>query len=385
MKHIMRLLLLFITICSMTIFVNCSGKKQLEKGNYVEAVTKSIQKLRNSPSNENAASTLRDAYPMAVSYYKEQIENTLMSTQPYKWSTVITYMEVVNSMADDISRCPAAKKVIPSPFRYDTELNTAKSNAAEECYVVAIKELAKNDRLAAREAYYLFERANGFVYGYKDVQTMMPKAKELATLRVVLEKIPVGAGRLEVSAQFFQNNVEAYINQMFQSRLFYELYSPTQAEKMKLVPDQIIRIKFDDFVVGNVNFSQRKSTVVSKDSVKVGDYAKPDGTKVPVLNKVTADITSYKKEIISKGVVDLTIIDFKSNKVLLQEKIPGEFIWVTQWATYNGDERALTPADLATCKQRELQPPAPQDLFVEFTKPIYDQITSKISGFYSRY
>ena len=382
----LRATLFIVCIATLSLsLVQCSGKKALEKGNYAEAVYKSVQKLRKSPSNKKAASTLRQAYPMAVSYYKEQIEISLKSNDAFRWGNSVQYMETVNNMADEISRCPAAKKIVPSPFRYESELNTAKKNAAEECYVVGKREFDKETRESAREAYYLFVKADGYVLGYKDVGTLIPQAKEMATLKVVLEQIPVGAGRLQISADFFQNNIEAYLNNMFNSRMFIQLYLPRQAEKLKLVPDHIIRIQFDDFVVGNSKLTQKTVTVVSADSVKVGEYTKPDGSKVPVKNKVTAEYTTFRKEVISKGLVDVRVIEFATKKILMQDKMPGEFIWVSEWASFNGDERALSQQQLNMTKQREVQPPAPQDLFVEFTKPIYDQVTSRLSSFYSRY
>lgn len=213
----------------------------------------------------------------------------------------------------------------------------------------------------------------------------MPQARELGTLKVVLEQIPVGAGRLEISAQFFQNNVESYINDLFKKKLFVTLYLPLEAEKLKLVPNHIIRIQFDDFVVGKERIHERIMKLTSKDSVKVGTHTEKDGSTVIVYNKVTANYREFTKEIISEGLVDIKIIEFNSNKVLLQNKLPGKYTWVSNWSIYNGDERALTKEQLNLCKQREIRPPASQDLFVEFTKPIYDQISVKIKTFYSRY
>ncbi len=46
------------------------------------------------------------------------------------------------------------------------------------------------------------------------------------------------------------------------------------------------------------------------------------------------------------------------------------------------------PTDMpafSLCKQKETQPPGAQDLFLEFTRPIYDQLTSGIRGFYNNY
>ena len=50
-----------------------------------------------------------------------------------------------------------------------------------------------------------------------------------------------------------------------------------------------------------------------------------------------ADFTEFKKEVISKGLVDVKIIEFSTNKILLQDKMQGQFVWVTQWGTFNGD------------------------------------------------
>jgi hypothetical protein len=81
----------------------------------------------------------------------------------------------------------------------------------------------------------------------------------------------------------------------------------------------------------------------------------------------------------------LEIYDFRSNKTLLKEELPGEFTWVNEWASYNGDERALNKEELLLTQRREELPPAPQQLFIEFCKPIYDQFTSRVKRFYDKY
>ena len=48
------------------------------------------------------------------------------------------------------------------------------------------------------------------------------------------------------------------------------------------------------------------------------------------------------------------------------------------WVTYKGDERALTDEHKKMIRRKESPNPAPQFLFVEFTKPIYAKLTRKI-------
>ncbi|MEX2234615.1 MAG: hypothetical protein WD824_20785 [Cyclobacteriaceae bacterium] len=104
-----------------------------------------------------------------------------------------------------------------------------------------------------------------------------------------------------------------------------------------------------------------------------------------VYGTVKATLHHYTKTTTSKGTVSFRIIDAKTGALLSVEKMPGEFVWVSEWATFNGDERALSAAQLRLTTLKELPPPPPQDLFIEFTRPIYDQITMKIRDFYKGY
>jgi hypothetical protein len=123
---------------------------------------------------------------------------------------------------------------------------------------------------------------------------------------------------------------------------------------------------------------------MKKDSVKVGE-AKINGKNVPVYNTVTAKVTTVRKEVISRGLLSMIVLDGKSNGVLTHKKFSGEYTWYSSWARFNGDERALTDQQIALTKRKEQQPPAAQDLFLLFADPIYSQLTSGLQSFYRSY
>jgi hypothetical protein len=93
----------------------------------------------------------------------------------------------------------------------------------------------------------------------------------------------------------------------------------------------------------------------------------------------------YAKTVSSKGVVTMTILDAKTNAVLSVARIPGEYVWTSEWATFNGDERALNSQQLAITRNKEQAPPSQQELFQAFAEPIFLQITQKIRDFYKGY
>ena len=117
-----------------------------------------------------------------------------------------------------------------------------------------------------------------------------------------------------------------------------------------------------------------------------GDVQENNGpTTTKVYGTVKATMHVFNKTLTSRGLMDFKIIDAHTKRVLSQEKMPGEFVWYTEWGYFNGDERALDDYFIEITKYKEAAPPAPQDLFIAFTQPIYGQITHKIRNFYRNY
>lgn len=360
-----------------------SGKKAYEHGDYYGAVMKSITRLRQNPDHSKSISTLTDAYPLALEYFESQAQNEIASNSPFKWKNAIASYNTINQLYEQIRQCPACLRVIKNPKNYYNEIGPLKEKAAEESYNAGITALMKGTREDAKKAYFNFADAQSFVPGYKDVIDYLDKALNEATLRVVVEQIPLPS-RYNLSGGFFQDKVEEFLHSNYSEKNFIRFYTPAevQSEQMQDV-DQILRIQFDDFSVGNTALKEKEETL-TKDSVKVGEV-KMEGKVVPVYNTVKAKLTTTRKEVLSNGLLSMVVVDAKTSGVLAHQKFNGEYLWSNSWARFNGDERALTDQQLSLCRQKELQPPGPQDLFLEFTKPIYNQLIPALKGFYQNY
>lgn len=374
-------LLIFIAIITLT---GCaSGKKAYERGDYYEAVMLSVSRLRQNPDHTKSKEALKNSYPLAVEWLQTDANNQIASNSPSKWRNAIASYDKLNQMYEAIRQAPGALKVIRDPKSYYAEIGPLKEKAAEESYNAGIDALMKGTRDDARRAYFNFADAQSFVPGYKDVVEYLDKSKFEATLKVVVEQVAVPA-RYSLSGDFFQDKVEEYLHQNYPDRGFIKFYTPEEAKNVNLPKvDQYLRIQFDDFSVGNTTINEKEETV-KRDSVKVGE-AKIDGKTVPVYNTVSAKLITTRKEVVSRGLLSMIVVDGKSNGVLTHKKFNGEYSWVSTWGRFNGDERALTDQQLAMCKRREQQPPVTQDLFLEFTKPIYNQLIPALQGFYRNY
>lgn len=377
-KNYGRLFLLLVILSACT-----SGKKLYERGEYFEAVMTSVQKLRQNPDHKKSQEALKNAYPMALEYLQTDAKNQIESNSPNKWRNAIAAYDKINQMYESIQRSPKALKIIKAPKSFYAEIGPLKEKAAEESYNAGIEALMKGNREDAKKAYYNFADAQTFSPGYKDVVEYLDKSKDEATLKVIVQQVAVPT-RYSLSGNFFQDKVEEFLHQNYPDRGFIKFYTFEESQRIKLARiDQYLKIQFDDFSVGNTNVTERIETM-KKDSVKVGD-AKINGKTVPVYNTVTAKVTTVRKEVISRGLLSMIVLDGKSNGVLTHKKFSGEYVWFSSWARFNGDERALTDQQIALTKKRELQPPDAQDLFLLFADPIYGQLTSGLQSFYRSY
>ncbi len=375
----------YFTLALLTLMLACtSGKKALQRGNYEESVLKAINRLRSSPNNDKARETLRQGYPMTVSYHQDRITNLKNSGNPFFWESILDSYVRLNTIYQEIQRCPACLQEVRDAKSYQTEIADTKMLAASDRYQAGIGAFDRDhSRLSAKEAYLNFRRAFELVPNYKDTRQRMDEAYFHATLKVVLEQIPVHSRSLSLSNEFFQNKINEYVSSNRMNE-FVRFYTPQEAKTTKLDhPDHVIRLQFDDFVVGQVYLKENTETF-SRDSVVVGK-TEVDGAKRNVYGTVTAKYTVFRKTVSSRGLLDMQILDPNANRIVNQEKLPGEFVWVSEWASFKGDERALDKKQLELCNRREVPAPPPQDLFIEFCKPIYSQVTGSLSRYYRNY
>lgn len=384
MKRLKSYILL--PLLTLGLLVACNSSKSMyEKGNYYEAVMRSVEKLRKSPNNKNAREVLASAYPSAVNSFMDQIENNKHSNTGMRYTEEARIYGQLNGMYEHIQRSPAAKQVIDNPRKYYKALDRVKPLAAEEQYAAGAGLLEQGNRESAKQAYFHFLEADKFVPGYKDVGSLSEEAYHRAILHVVANLKPVQSRFYELSGEEFYRQVNNTLSQIEKNE-FIRFYSPEEADQNNLqYPDQVIEINFEDFVVGETH-TKEIIEKMERDSVKVGEIELAGGRKKDVLGSVKADVFINHMEIVSRGVVSMTISRTgPDNKDLLYQDFPGQFVWFHEWGHFNGDDRALTPEQIEVCNRRRIDPIPPQQMFVEFTKPIQQQLNNRLLSFYRNY
>jgi hypothetical protein len=380
MKKLYQILLFCIVVMVAT---SCStGNLAYQRGDYFKACQESIDRLRSNPKNSKSQNVLIKAYPLAQSTALREIENVRLANEQDQFEVQVFQYERLNQLANDIFKCPKANELIPQPVQYIAELSKARQMAANQAYESGIKALGFGTLDQARAAYQYFQNANRFANGYKDVQQKIIVARNMATIRVIVQK-PYLNDNYEYSADFFYNNLMNGLRQNSQNR-FIRYYTPEEAQRENLQnPHQFIILNFENFSIGDLNETSNTKELI-RDSVIVGQV-KVDGKSYNSYNTVKAKLTVLRREITSGGLLIVRIIDAQNKQELQRRDFTGTYTWETRWAKYKGDDRAMTDKQKELCTKEPEIPPTEQQLFIEYSKPIYGQAFSYIQSVYSRY
>lgn len=362
------------------IFIGCAtGKNAFDKGDYETALDRAVNRLQSNPSNKKAQEVLLDGYKVASQYHLKRIQQLSRSADLFRWESVYNEYAALNRYYNDIQRCPACLDLV-NPKAYLEEQEDAARQAAQIQVDLGKQALEQNTIESGRQAFGHFERALSFNRNIVGIDTLLTNARSMGTVRVLIEPIPVHSRNFELTNEYFANRLFEFLDGFSRDR-FVQFYSQADMEAYDLRPDHILSMEFDDFVLGQT-LIESKTKEIKRDSVVVGQYKDKDGVSHDVFGTVKADLTTYRKTLASTGILNFEIRDAYSNQMLIQRKLGGEDIWQYEWASFNGDERALTKDEIRMTKLKEIPPPSPQELFAAFIDRIYDQAFGQVRQLY---
>jgi len=361
------------------LIVGCTtGKNALQKGDYDAAVSKAVDRLKSSSQNKEAMQVLPQAFDLALQTHLRKIDEAKVSADALKWESILYRYQRINQLSDEVNGCPSCLSLVPNPPKYVKEFEDSKYKASEARYLLGERALRENNRQSAKTAYNHFLKAESLYPSLKGVKDKIEDAYWAAVLKVVVQPAIINGNTYKLSNDYFQQQIANYLAN-YRGNTFVRFYSEQEANKQKLRADQLVELHFDDFIVGQTYVKERVEKL-QKDSVVIGE-----NRRGKIYGTVKATYSIFEKQVSSSGLLNFAVVDLNTNKLLQNRKLPGTYVWVDTWASFRGDERALSNQQYALTRKREVMPPPPGNLFVEFTKPIYAQLVDNITAFYSRY
>ena len=355
-----------------------TGRKAYLKGDYLKSVTQSLNRLQQKPTDKTSKDILHFAYPELLKYEQTKINTFKTSSDPNRWEKVMESYTTLNGVYDHVQRTPAARKLVDAKS-FSKEYEESRRNAAEMSYQEGLKDKDSPNRDLLKRAYKQFQHTLQLRPDHPDAAKQRDLVHEKLMIYVVVQPIPMHSAALSLSNSFFEQQMMEYFRK-YAGNEFVRFYSASEKPEYA---DHYLVMRFDDFAVGQTIVYEKEAERTAQ--VVVGKTQVTKDSAANVYGTVKANVRLFDKKLSSGGLLDVKIVDAGNNAIVSQKKFSGTFVWEDHWGSFVGDERALTKEDKPYMNHRETMPPPPQQLFIEFTKPIYGQTTSFVDGFYKSF
>ena len=269
-----------------------TGHDHLNRSDYIEKINQIVYNLSCDPNDRQAAKRLLKTYSNALVEYQREIGRLQVESDSFKWSSTYDLMNEFNGLSNEILFNSTASRIICEPKVYTNELSDVKQKAVHELYEAGVQCLKNGTKAQAKEAYYYFIKSNQLSPAFKDVPQKIQEAKSKATINVVIEKVAAYA--------YYKNLFTVKFYQIFLNKLqsgfiydrFLNIYSYTDVQQRKIEPvDWYIRISF-------IDFENEKTTSF-------------DNSQFINMN----------------GVAEIKIFSTIDKEDILNNRIPGQYIW----------------------------------------------------------
>jgi tetratricopeptide (TPR) repeat protein len=366
-----------------------NSEKAYESQKFDDAVFYAIDALMKEPEFEKAIGALQMALPAAIRNNENKIKQLKESSSSFYGDvTVDECQEIVNrystliKMNDNLMNLPPikTKKGGPVTFEikdYNSDIRQAKDElaknkelAAEKHYQSGIDLLQLNELEKSKQAAKEFKKAMSFVPDYKDANDKYDQAKKLGIKRIAIIPFENKSGKEHYGAvgEIMTDKIIADLLNDKDAMEFLEIISRDQLE-------QVIR----EQNLGSSGFIDEKSAiqvgnVLGVHELLVGQINQIISNETPVTEKtytqkkeiwsrdgsyfVYANVIEYKKEATASISGSYKIIDAKTAKVIKGDSFKENYSFLSRWAQYTGDEKALGPEVPRTAEQT---PPIDED------------------------
>jgi hypothetical protein len=342
-----------LSFLSLLFFASCkTASKAYEQGDYANAVEIAVKKLQKDQADRDLKALLQQSYKFAVERHEDKIRILSNSSSDRKWEEMLSEYNSLQRLYNLVRQYPSANSTV-HPTDYSSFIETYRGKAADVHYEMGLKWLDEETKNGYREAYHEFSRALRFKPDDFEIKKQMQQAYEAALVRVVL--LPIDAynnnyyySNGSYQMRNFQDQIIRNLN--FQTNnSFVKFYSTLDARSSEFKPDEVLEMRMGRLSIGQP-IDQQHSRQVSKEVVTKEIVYKKDSV-VKEYTKVYATITTVKRTLVSEGDMFVTSRD-ERGRILWSDNFVGEHRWHTEFATYTGDERALSDNDKALINRR---------------------------------
>ena len=359
-----------------------TAEKLYQQGRYDEAVVLATKKLQKKPGDAKLIDVLQNAYRFAVEDHESRIRNHTNSNSDMRWEYIYQEYLQLQGLYESIRRSPSVFDIV-QPTDYSSYISTYKEEAGNARYEKGLELLDQNSKASSRQAYYEFQKALALKPGDLAIKQKIDESYANAVTNVTV--LPLTRYGYQYSSYNFDYNnfnydLLRYLNNNNKSQ-FVRYYQETRPGGQDIRTDYSVDMRFSDVNIGRYR-DQRSVREVSRQVVAKEIVIRKDSVIKEYIT-VKAKITTTTRTIQADGLLQATIRDY-NNRWIWSDTYRGDYGWTYSFATYTGDERALSDEDKKIINQREQWPPSNDEIIRIIMTDIQRKTECGISDYFNR-
>ena len=383
-----------------------TAKKYFNNGNYYQTVLYLSKSLQKKPANDKALELLELAYPMAINQHESRAAILREKTDKSKWPELVNEYEILNKLSNEIV---TLKSIIKIKIDYQLELaikdysyqlNESKPLAADYHYMKALDYKENQSKASQKEAAINFKLAIKYVPGYLNAQELYVESRESATITLLIRPFD---GKKNIASYIRDQMMIAQSNT---SKEFLRIVNRDQLESIlneqSLLQSGITENNYieigklsgaDHILSATIISSYRPvEKIIEKDIkqnkeivLETEEYVDSTGERKTkeIKGTVMAVVQHYKKSSATSLELSYQITDLNNNRIIYNGNIKGEENFFHEWASYDGDKRALNKKFNILIKRKDRFAPSKDEMLLKIGKTISIKLQRNVSGHYS--
>lgn len=380
----LKLYITIFTVLSLFTFSCKTAGKLYEKGNYNEAVELAAKKLQKDPDDPKLLDIIHNAYSFAVNDHESRIHNLSLSTNELKYESMYNEYLSLQRMYDAIYKVPSVLEIV-KPYDYSEYLVTYSRKASDIRYDRGITFMQRYTKKSYQDAYREFQLALRFDAGNRDATIKLNEAYEYAVTNVVILPMQQQGGYVYSSYSLGGNNSDDQLVRSLQynsGNEFVKFYSAWDARSQNVRVDQEVDLRIAAMDIGR-QYDNRTTRKVSKDIVVKETVYKPDSV-VKEYAKVNANIITTRRTMNSSIQLQVNVRN-TDGRWVWNDNVNAVHNWSTEFATFTGDERALTDADKLFVYRRHEFAPTETEIMRVLVESVNNDALYRIRNHFNRY
>lgn len=365
-----------------------SSKKQLQRGNYDNAIATAVKELRRNPDNEKQIEILERSYKVVTEQDNERIRYLKMEGRPQNYDEIyLIYKRMSDrqSMIRTVMPLSLGNRPVEIPYvDYMPEMVNAKRMSADYYYNHGLELMKTGIKNNYRQAFEEFIRAKEYVGDYEGIDEKILEAKSLGMSRVYvsfLNGTPIAFPRefeedlLTVDVQNLNSEWVEYHILNLDPNTAYDYYVNVNIRNIIVSPerteerDSVVKRDVED----GYNYQLDAKGNVMKDTlgndIRVKKYKTLQCALVSTLQTKTCAIEG-----------DVEVIQMNPKLALRKDPIGAQSTFQHVSARAIGDIGALSPSQLERTKAKLLPFPSDFEMVMRCSDPLKQAIRGAVSS-----